>query len=105
MILEASKQGRYWLTEHAKARMEEKNISKRDVGDCVQHGDLVEFNDEESGTRRTLWRNHGICVVLDLDTGAIVTVFRNGVWDGHKTLDRTAYHWGMVPTAVLRGIK
>ncbi len=90
--------GKPWvLGPHVLERAREKGLDPRFVLDALFLGQLVEYNDEERGERRTLWRDrHGYCVLLDLGSARVVTAFRNNRGDHHATLDKALYHWGGV---------
>ena len=76
-----------YVTERSKAR----DIGHAELMHAVRHGELIEWHDE-TGTERVLLRDElGICVVLDLDTRNIITVYRNNVGDNHATLDTCKY--------------
>ena len=81
------------IVDHAKSRMLEKGIDKRDISDCLQKGfDVIELHQKGWDTRvllrgrakDELGRN--TCMSLSLVTFRIITVYKNYANDNHNTL-------------------
>ena len=87
-------------TNHAIDRAHEAGVWPFELEWALQYGRLIEFHNE-TGTRRILVRDHGICVVVDLDKRVIITVYRNAEDDHHSTLDRSVYQAGPIADGVL----
>lgn len=78
------------LTEHCKARMTEKKISMAEI--CfATGGKIVEWHDD----CLLLRSEGGVCVVVNLESGFVVTCYRNDEQDDHKTLDCSQYLFGV----------
>src|SRR5271165_4786314 len=84
------------VIQHAKDRMAQKHVTPEQAMLAIQSGQVIELHND-AGTLRTLLRvdlqSTSVCVVLDLDRRAIITVWRNAVNDTHRTLDLSAYQW------------
>lgn len=87
---------KYELTRHAIARKREKLISDLEIAKCIMHGVIVEFHFVDD-KKRVLIRGeqseygYNICVVFDIDTHTIVTVYKNYDSDNHSTLREGEY--------------
>ena len=85
------------IIDHAKDRMLEKGVDKRDVDDCLKAFDVIELHQKGWDTRvllrgkakDELGRN--TCMSLSLITFKIITVYKNYANDNHKTLVRENY--------------
>ena len=79
------------IKPYAKQRIKERNISIDKLFEVCREGELIEYHNEK-GTRRVLLRDgQGTCVVADLDTKNIVTVFTNDPENQHDHLHRDKY--------------
>lgn len=76
-------------TDHALARMKEKDLTVDDVMLAVG-GKIVEWHDD----CLLLRSEGGVCAVVNLETGYIVTAYRNNQYDEHSTLDTSQYLFG-----------
>jgi hypothetical protein len=89
-------------TEHYLVRAEEKGVNYSEALFAVSNGEFIEFNTTQSGERRMLMRSEdGICVVVELGTGNLVTCYRNDSLDNHEGLDETRYWQGPVTNGIL----
>ena len=71
-------------------RGRERNISRLSVYTAIAFGEVVEAKDDD----RVLMRHHsGVCVVVDVKTRTVVTVWFNDPQDQHWTLDLSQYRW------------
>ena len=85
------------IVDHAKNRMLEKGIDKRDISDCLKAFDVIELHQKGWDTRvllrgrakDELGRN--TCMSLSLITFKIITVYKNYANDNHKTLVKENY--------------
>ena len=85
------------IIDHAKDRMLEKGVDKRDVDDCLKAFDVIELHQKGWDTRvllrgkakDELGRN--TCMSLSLITFKIITVYKNYANDNHKTLVKENY--------------
>lgn len=77
------------IRPYAKQRIKERAISIDKLFDVCREGELVEYHND-NGTRRVLVRDQkGTCVVVDLDTRNIITVYEDN--DDHPNLQRDKY--------------
>lgn len=86
-------------TSYALGRMVKRHVSWDQVLWVQKHGEVVDYTVTE--TRRVLLRvqpRGEVCIVIDLDTADLVTVFRNDAGDQHNTLDTSRYLFGHVDT-------
>ena len=85
------------IIDHAKDRMLEKGVDKRDVDDCLKAFDVIELHQKGWDTRvllrgkakDELGRN--TCMSLSLITFRIITVYKNYANDNHRTLVKENY--------------
>ena len=85
------------IIDHAKDRMLEKGVDKRDVDDCLKAFDVIELHQKGWDTRvllrgrakDELGRN--TCMSLSLVTFRIITVYKNYANDNHRTLVEENY--------------
>ena len=79
------------IRPYAKQRIKERGISIDKLFDVCREGELVEYHNE-NGTRRVLVRDEkGTCVIVDLDTRNIITVYENDPDNDHPNLQRDKY--------------
>lgn len=87
---------KYNYTKHAELRKSEKNIADIEVARCISYNDIIEFHFVDD-SKRVLLRGkntengYHVCVVVDLDTHDIITVYKNRNNDNHFTLDESEY--------------
>ena len=80
------------LTGHATKRARDKHITEGEVLACIMEGSLVEVIIKWFGPTRVLLRNvDGVCCVVEMETGTVITVYRNEPRDEHRTLDTSQY--------------
>ena len=85
------------IIDHAKDRMLEKGVDKRDVDDCLKAFDVIELHQKGWDTRvllrgrakDELGRN--TCMSLSLVTFRIITVYKNYANDNHSTFVKENY--------------
>lgn len=81
---------------HCTDRMSEKNVTGREIANCLKWGEVIEAHNE-AGEWRAVMRldsgrpKVGVCCVVELSTGRIITVWKNAGADCHKTLNLNAY--------------
>lgn len=86
------------FAQHAYDRMAEKHVTAREIELALKYGEVIEVHNE-AGTLRSVVRfpygkpKVAVCVVLDFDTNAVVTTWKNAGSDNHKTLNLLAYSW------------
>ena len=85
------------IIDHAKDRMLEKGVDKRDVVDCLKAFDVIELHQKGWDTRVLLRGNakdelgRNTCMSLSLITFRIITVYKNYANDNHSTLVKENY--------------
>jgi len=92
--------GHTLILAHAASRMVQKDVSEREIENCLKYGHAIEVHNEASNLRIVLRHDYGrpkvgVCLVLELGTNAIITVWKNKGNDGHKTLDKWQYQWNI----------
>ena len=79
---------------HYYNRRQERSFSQGQVYAAVKTGKLIEVhNDREPDIRALLRDDTGTCVVIDLGSGDIITVYYNDPEDQHFTLNKALYRW------------
>ena len=96
------------ISSHAADRMNQKIVSSKEIEICLKFGHAVELHDEASELRAVIRHSFGkpkvaVCVVVGLETGTIVTTWKNAGNDNHKTLNVFAYDKGADVLAMLGG--
>ena len=67
------------ITHHAAERRQERNISSEAISDALSNPIYVEMrNDDQNGRRSTKYIGIEATVVINPDTGRIITVWRTG---------------------------
>lgn len=90
--------GMVQVMQHAAERMQEKHITARDIELTLRFGQVIEIHNDAGELRVVVRHSYGkpktaTVVVMGLDTGSIVTAWKNGGDDNHKTLNLFAYQW------------
>lgn len=100
------------IASHAAERMQEKRVSGQEIANCIKWGQAIEIHNEAGELRAVVRHAYGkpkvaVCVVISLETGVVVTTWKNAGNDNHKTLNVFAYQWTvnvaslLAPAAVL----
>lgn len=80
-----------WISKsHYEVRARERNITRLEVYQAIYQGKVVEAKDDNRVVMRSV---SGICVVIELTTRKVVTVWYNDPQDQHWTLDLSQYRW------------
>lgn len=86
------------ITQYAMKRLRQRQITVVDIRAAIREGELIEYHsNEEEGWERCLLRcdttaiARSVCVVVDLTTRDIVTVYENAADDNHRTLRTGEY--------------
>lgn len=77
------------FSAHALSRMTRRGLTAADV-ELALSGKIVEWHDD----CLLLRSEGGVCAVVNLETGYIVTAYRNNQYDEHSTLDTSQYLFG-----------
>jgi hypothetical protein len=96
------------ISSHAADRMNQKIVSSKEIEICLKYGQAVELHDEAGELRAVIRHGFGrpkvaVCVVVVLQTGTIVTTWKNAGSDNHKTLNVFAYDKSADVLAMLGG--
>jgi len=97
------------VSTHAAERMAQKDVSAREIENCLKYGEAVEVHND-AGTPRAVVRfaygkpKVAVCVVVELVTGNIITTWKNAGCDNHKTLNLFAYQWPVNVVTLLAGL-
>lgn len=85
------------VTKYTKERLKQRGGTKEDILHVLRNGYLIEYH-KKDGKNRVLLRgvkrflNDVLCVVFELDTNQIITVYWNRYDDNHYTLNESAYN-------------
>lgn len=82
-----------WVSQpYYAVRARERNVSRLEVYRAIAFGQAIEAKDDD----RVLMRgSDGVCVVVEIPTRKIVTVWYNSPDDQHWTLDLSQYRWNV----------
>lgn len=94
------------ISSHAAERMNQKAVSVKEIENCLKYGFAVEIHNEAEELRAVIRFQYGkpkvaVCLVVGLETGTLVTTWKNAGSDNHKTLNSFAYDKGMPVLAML----
>ena len=94
------------ISTHAADRMNQKNVTSKEIEICLKYGHAVEMHDESDELRAVIRHSFGkpkvaVCAVVGLETGTVVTTWKNAGSDNHKTLNIFAYDKAMPVLAML----
>lgn len=94
---------------HTFERMAEKKVTAREIELCLRHGQAVEIHNEAETLRVVVRFAYGkpkvaVCIVLDLETNAVITTWKNSGSDNHSTLNAFAYQWEVSVTSLLAAL-
>ena len=97
------------LAGHAAQRMEQKSVSAQEITNCLRWGQAVEIHNEAGELRAVVRHQYGkpkvaVCVVVSLETGVVVTTWKNKGSDNHSTLNLWAYQWQVNVASVLTAL-
>ena len=85
------------IVPHAKERMEEKNITFKDVSDALKDFNVIELHQKGWDTRILLRGKakdrfgKNTCLSLSLITFRVITAYKNSATDNHYTLHTENY--------------
>ena len=85
------------ISTHAADRMAQKNVTAREIENCLKYGRVIELNNDSPSEYRLVVRHDygrpkvGVVVVVGVTTGTIVTTWKNAGSDSHATLNLYAY--------------
>lgn len=87
-----------WLiSEHAKQRINQKEIDKNQLLMSLRFGKLIEVSQDRQQSVCLLIRNdfpvEAVCVVVSLPDYEVITAFKNHPNDNHLNLDMSEYQW------------
>lgn len=83
---------------HANEKIYERNINKKFIIKAIKNSELIEYHLANQYSHRILLRsknnynNQSMCIVVDLISKEIVTVYLNDYNDHHRTLDWSNYN-------------
>lgn len=80
-----------WTSKaHYDVRSRERSVTRFEVYQTIAFGECIEAKDDN----RVVMRHHtGVCVVVEIPTRTVVTVWYNAPEDKHYTLDLSQYRW------------
>lgn len=89
--------GKPQLTDYCKDKMKLRGIKEWQVKKAIKEGELIEYHYVNPFEQRVLLRGtpnkrgNVVCVVYDVHTRDVVTVYYNKFNDNHKTLNMDRY--------------
>jgi hypothetical protein len=88
-------EGNWNIGPHATKKMADKGITTDQVIETLALGYVVEVNHNNDlcAVFRKEYGRFAVCVVVNLPTRWVVTVWKNGARDTHATLDHSKYLW------------
>jgi transposase len=91
---------------HYYNRKQERSFSQGQVYAAVKMGKLIEVHNDREPDIRALFRDDtGTCVVIDLGSGDIITVYYNDPEDKHFTLNKGLYRWQVDLCSIVIGLR
>lgn len=87
-----------WIfSGHVMVRIEERGGTVADILETIGYGELIEYHKRNNKSRLLLRGRKAIhnwvpCVVVELSSKKIITVYWNHVKDHHRTIDMSRYN-------------
>ena len=92
-------------TSHFRDRATERVFTVADAERALRTGVIVEVHNNAAPSIRALVRDSkGTCVVVELQTDLILTVYYNDPNDKHETLNWAPYRWTQDIVALVKGL-
>lgn len=89
---------------HFVEEMQNDGLVLDDVLHTLKFGSVIEVNDFGSCLLRMLQgQKSGVCAVVNILNGQLVTAWKNDPKDNHKTLRLTEYRWDVNVAELLKG--
>lgn len=85
------------MSSHVREQMEKRGGTLSNIIEAIEYGSLVEYH-QRNGHSRLLFRsetplhNWVPCVVVEISSERIITIFWNHVKDNHRTIDMSRYN-------------
>jgi hypothetical protein len=90
---------------HFQDRASERSFSVQQAVDALRNGLVVEVHNDRAPSLRALVRDKkGTCVVVELNTDMILTVYYNDPEDKHETLNWAPYRWTQDIVALVKSL-
>jgi len=92
---------------HTPERMAEKRVAVHEAVNCVRYGKVIEVHNERISLRAVMRHNCGreaVCAVVEIESGNIITVWKNRATDNHATLNMAAYGWKANMASMIAGM-
>jgi len=103
--LRSGKRDYHATTSHFRDRASERVFSVQDAVDALRNGLVVEVHNDRNPSLRALVRDSkGTCVVVELQTDLIISVYYNDPEDKHETLNWAPYRWTQDIVALVKGL-
>lgn len=98
------------FVDHAAERMAKKQVTAREIEIALRYGNAIEVHTEAGEVRALIAHTFGkpkvkVNVVISLETGTVITTWKNAATDNHSTLDKSLYGWQMDITKLLANIR
>lgn len=103
--LRSGKRDYHATTSHFRDRASERVFSLPDAEKAIRTGLVVEVHNDRAPSVRALVRDSkGTCVIVELQTGLIISVYYNDPDDKHETLNWAPYRWTQDIIALVKGL-
>jgi hypothetical protein len=103
--LRSPKRDYHATTSHFRDRASERVFSVQDAVNALRNGLVVEVHNDRAPSLRALVRDSkGTCVIVELQTGLIISVYYNSPDDKHETLNWAPYRWTQDIVALVKGL-
>ena len=95
------------FTSYAVKRIQQRHVDLDRILNTIKFGELIEFHVKENSFRVLIResrpkRKQATCVVLELFTHKVITVFTNSEYDRHWNLDSSIYNKHLDIIKILR---
>lgn len=104
-FLRSPKRDYHATTSHFRDRATQRVFSQADAENALRNGLVVEVHNNHAPSVRALVRDSkGTCVVVELQTDLILTVYYNDPEDKHETLNWAPYRWTQDIVALVKSL-
>ncbi len=103
--LRSSKREYHATVSHFRDRASERSFSVADAEAAIRNGLVVEVHNDRAPSLRALVRDSkGTCVIVELQTCLIISVYYNDPEDKHETLNWAPYRWTQYIVALVKSL-
>ncbi len=103
--LRSGKRDYHAVTSHFRDRATQRVFTLADAEAAIRGGLVVEVHNDRAPSVRALVRDQkGTCVIVELQTGLIISVYYNDPEDKHETLNWAPYRWTQDIVALVKSL-